>query len=104
MLLALLSIQLVGLAEGDRFELSLDKGAAAERCISEEELKERVRSRIGSEPFADETGELKSARRLVVRVARAKRFHKLEAQISLFDEDGSRLGQRTLRGALDCEQ
>ena len=88
---------MAALADGDRVHLSIfrdQRGTAA--CPDDDMLTERVRARLGSEPFRDD--ELGRE----VRVGIARKGGGLEARIAMFAPNGTRLGLRILSGPADC--
>lgn len=91
-------LQLAGVAEEERVRLVVLRDQAAAHCPGDDELADRVRERIGSEPFRDDD----DRRGRELRVGIAGDGDGLEARVVLFSPSGSRLGRRALRGGRDC--
>lgn len=97
---ALTVVTMLGaLAEEDRVSFVIVRGAGADVCPDDETIAARVRERIGSEPFANESP--LAPRQLRTGIALVD-DETLEARIALFGSDGTRLGRRVLRGPADC--
>lgn len=92
---------LAALADADRVQLSVERALEASSCPDHHGLAERVRERIGSEPFVVDAGG--AHRRVAVTIFAAGRAHAdLVARVVLTDPAGQTLGQRELLGARDC--
>jgi hypothetical protein len=94
--LALLGTMLAGaaVARGDEIgltpiRLSYERRSGAESCPDEEQLREAITTRLGSDPFSDE-----GKRTLEIIVS--KQGDGLEARIGLIGADGVTRGQRDL--------
>src|SRR5688500_13635816 len=96
-----IAMLLGALAEEDRVSFVIVRGAGAEVCPDDETISARVRERIGSEPFAEESPLAPRQLRAGIALVDAE-GSTLEARIALFGSDGTRLGRRVLRGPADC--
>jgi hypothetical protein len=94
-LLSLLFYATPSLADGDdTFRFAWVRGSSAERCPDEHEIAERVRSRLGRDPFDDA-----APRRIEGSVAHADAEWRLELRVR--DPDGALLGERLLASSGD---
>lgn len=92
---------MAALADADRVQLSVERAALASSCPDHRALAEQVRQHLGSEPFVmDAAG---AHRRVdVLMFASPRADDELVVRVRLTDAAGLQLGQRELRGALDC--
>jgi hypothetical protein len=79
---------------GDTFRFAWVRGSSAERCPSEREMAERVRARLGRDPFDDA-----AARVIEGSVAQSDSEWRLELRVR--DAEGALLGERLLASSGD---
>ena len=96
MMLLVIAAHLLALADEDRVRIVFFRDTGAEACPTNDEIEELVRTRVGSEPFRDDD------EGPVMRVGIRSVGPGLEGRIAVFARDGTKLGQRVIRGAADC--
>ncbi len=93
---------LAAVADDDRVLLTITRIGDVSACPDDAELRDRVRARIGSEPFRDELAQDAGARARTLHVQLTRDASLLMVRIDLDSPAGAR-ARRELSGPLDCQ-